>query len=89
MTKRKKVQKKHPATRSNWTFESAFYDRIGQTPTEFIYAKLAAGSDVKSTKYLFEITEEETRENNAAYKAKEENNKKLGTWIAETAERIL
>lgn len=56
MTKRKKVQKKRPAIRSNWTFESAFYDRIGQTPREFIDAKLAAGSDVKSTKYLFEIT---------------------------------
>ncbi len=45
--------------------------------------------DINTGKYLFEITEEETRENNAAYKAKEENNKKLGTWIAETAERIL
>ena len=45
--------------------------------------------DINTGKYLFEMTEEETRENNAAYKAKEENNKKLGAWIAETAERIL
>ena len=54
--RKKKVQKKPTINRSKQAFEKAFYNRIGQTPAEFIGTKLTAGSDVKSTHYLFDIT---------------------------------
>lgn len=56
--KRKKTQKKteKPAiSKSAAVFERAFFKRLGQTPEDFIDSKLAAGSDVGSVKYLFEI----------------------------------
>lgn len=55
MGTRKKTKK--PAVRSSkQLFETTFLDRLGQTPSDFIAAKIAAGSDVKSTEYLFDIT---------------------------------
>lgn len=51
------MRKKKPATKiSKQLFEKLFFDRLGQTPSDFITTKIAAGSDVKSTKYLFTIT---------------------------------
>lgn len=48
---------KKPAVRSSkQLFETTFLDRLGQTPGDFIAAKIAAGSDEKSTEYLFDIT---------------------------------
>ena len=49
-------KEKRPINRSPAAFEKAFYDRIGQTPQEFITTKLSVGSSVSSTRYLFEIT---------------------------------
>ena len=57
--KRKKTQKKAEKpviSKSPAAFERAFFARIGQTSEDFIDSKLAAGSDVGSVKYLFEIT---------------------------------
>ena len=45
-----------PVKKPKISFEAAFIERLGQTPREFITAKLNAGSDVRSTQYLYEIT---------------------------------
>ena len=49
---------KHGHKCTSKTFEQSFYNRIGQTPSEFIATKLAVGSDFEATKYLYEITAE-------------------------------
>lgn len=51
-----KAAKKAPYDGSRAAFETAFRDRIGQTPGEFIQMKLGAGSEVSAVKYLYEIT---------------------------------
>lgn len=53
---KKKKAPKPKINRGKLAFEQAFYKRIGQTPADFIATKLAAGSDLKSTNYLFDIT---------------------------------
>ena len=45
--------------------------------------------DINTGKYLLEMTEEETHENPAAYKAKEESQERLRTWIAKTVDWML
>lgn len=45
-------------------FEKAFSERLGQTPVEFIYTKLAAGSDKGSVEYLYNITAAEIARKN-------------------------
>lgn len=48
--------KKPPYNGSRVAFEKSFYDRLGQTPNEFIQSKLNAGSELSAVQYLFEIT---------------------------------
>ena len=55
-TKRAPKPKEPRIDRSRATFEQAFYNRVGQRPDAFIKSKLEAGSDLSSTKYLYEIT---------------------------------
>lgn len=53
---KKKKAPKPKINRGKLAFEQSFYKRIGQTPADFIATKLAAGSDLKSVNYLFDIT---------------------------------
>lgn len=65
--KRKITQKKAEKptiSKSAVMFERAFFKRLGQSPEDFIDSKLAAGSDVGSVKYLFEITATEVARQN-------------------------
>lgn len=52
----KKSASKVRIDRSKQAFDQTFFERLSQTPGEFIDTKLAAGSDLKSTHYLFDIT---------------------------------
>ena len=61
---------KHGHKCTSKTFEQSFYNRIGQTPSEFIATKLAVGSNFEATKYLYEITAEAIAKEN---KCKPEN----------------
>ena len=48
--------KKPPYNGSRTAFEKSFYERIGQTPKEFIQTKLDVGSQLSAVQYLYEIT---------------------------------
>lgn len=57
-------RKKQTTQRAKAPFEKAFAARLGQTPVEFIYTKLAAGSDRRSLEYLYDITAAEIARQN-------------------------
>lgn len=44
-----------PVKKDPKIFEVAFFDRIEQTPVEFLTEKIKTGSDKESTRYLFDI----------------------------------
>lgn len=50
-----KQQKKAPICTSPKVFEDAYLRRIGQTPVEWIQAKVKSGSALETIRYLFEI----------------------------------
>lgn len=54
--RKKKKPAKPKIDRSRQAFERAFYNRLGQTPEDFINTKMTVGSELKSTRYLFDIT---------------------------------
>ena len=61
----KKTYRKHIIHSSPVAFESAFCNRLNQTPYEWLEAKIAAGSRTEDIKYLFEISAAEiARQNN-------------------------
>lgn len=63
--KNKKREKKPIIITSPAAFESAFWERLNQTPYEWLEAKIAAGSRIEDIKYLFEISAAEiARQNN-------------------------
>jgi len=53
--KSKSKHKLPPVKKDPKVFEGTFFDRIRQTPVEFLIGKIKAGSDVESIRYLFEI----------------------------------
>lgn len=55
---------KRSTSSSKTAFENAFFERLGQTPVEFVYTKLHVGSDKRSVEYLYEITAAEIARRN-------------------------
>ena len=64
-TERRVKQKNLRINPSSAAFESAFCQRLKQTPYEWLETKIAAGSRIEDIKYLFEISAAEiARQNN-------------------------
>ena len=49
-------KKRYRTPNQKATFEKAFLAKIGQTPADFVFAKLSVGSDPKAVQYLYDIT---------------------------------
>ena len=52
----RKAEKRPPITYDPKVFEESFRKRLGQTPLEWIAAKVESGSPISSIQYLFEIS---------------------------------
>lgn len=50
-----KKEKKPPISRNPIVFETAFEERLGQTPVDYLVNKIQGGSDISSIEYLFDI----------------------------------
>lgn len=59
-----KKWKQKAAKASDAAFEDAFTDRVGQSPVEFVFAKLSVGSDKNAVEYLYDITAAEIARRN-------------------------
>ena len=54
-----KKAKTPPISKDPKVFETAFQNRLGQSPTDYLVGKIQSGSSVSSVEYLFDIVSAE------------------------------
>ena len=54
-----KKPKTPPVSKDSKVFETAFQNRLGQSPTDYLVGKIQSGSSVSSVEYLFDIVSAE------------------------------
>ena len=57
--KNSKKAKPPPISKDPKVFETAFQNRLGQSPTDYLVGKIQSGSSVSSVEYLFDIVSAE------------------------------